>query len=282
MDKVVDMKSRRKGVYEAARETKEATEQPTTNTSANGTKGTRSSGAAGSKRPGKSGFQSPSSSASSSPPSPVASMNPDDFSPPFDVIAELTDNRAEYQGDEWLSLPYFPSYIRTCIDRLRVRVDESSRPGFGVTAACCMKYGLEVIADDDDVKRLLEIKNNLDLRTDMDSEDAEELSEWFATFRLGAGVGSSSAHRQNIRITELLQTQLCEIAANLGVYSSTLAILCIAITLSHQTDAILPDRLRDLTHMVNRFFNRVEIRCRVADAWLHTITDQGKRGPRLV
>lgn len=200
-------------------------------------------------------------------------LSPDGFGPPFDVVHELTHNRSAYVGDEWLSFPYFPSYLRTCLDRVRRACSDETgtRPGLAVTVSCCLTYGLTVLAHDPDVGALLQMKERLDAASSTDVESLEELAEWFRGFSLGTlDISGSGGHRQNITVPPHVRSQLCEFSADLGTYSSSLGVLAMSITLADQT-ALLPQRKDELSTAIDRFFKRVITRRRVAEVWLESL-----------
>lgn len=202
---------------------------------------------------------------------PVASTNPRHFTPAFDVVHELAENKHDYVGDNWIALLSFPGFIRTCLDRIRVLVEP--RPGLSPTICCCIQGGIQVVSAHEDVLALLALKRSIDSISNdkAEAEDVDEICGWFRKFQLGVGdQAMTGGARQNVQVTMGVKGKLFEMAGELGVSNSALALVLMMVTLSTQEDML--HQHRDyLNATVTKFYRRVRTRRRVAEALLETL-----------
>lgn len=193
----------------------------------------------------------------------------------FDAARELADNLTHYSGTEWVSLTVVPQFIRTCLDRIRSRVCELSstgvgRPGISPTVACCMVYGLQLLAANPEVRSLLEMKAALDAlnSSDLDAADVDELAGWFRNFPLSVPDDRMiGVRRLNVTLPTTTKQLLYDLSSDLGASSSVLGVLALGIGI--QTQPSMLDGHRDsLDAMVDTFYRRVGRRRRVAESLL--------------
>lgn len=196
----------------------------------------------------------------------IAATDPREFALPFDLISELTTRREEYKGTEMFTLCFIPSYLRTCLDRVRARVVSADRIGLSVTAAACIDYGLTQVEKHPDIVRILEIRTKLHMLERVDAENLQEVLDWLQAFPISVpnSGGAAAVKRMNISLSEHLRMRLSELSGDLGTSKSALATLAIMHTLSEQP-CILPEHEASLRDGVDGFVRRVKIRAGIAE-----------------
>lgn len=197
------------------------------------------------------------------------------FSPPFDVVNELSVNRDDYVGNDPFTISYVPSFLRTCIDRVRARVVSVSKPGLAITCACCITYGIRLISHHPDIKELLRLKEQLDLidSSNINMDDLEELAAWFRSFPITVPSHSAyTARKHNIYLPEHLKLELFDLGSELGTGGTSLATLAIMVTMADQTRVILAEHAELLNYSIDAFLRRVQIRVKVGTALLESLS----------
>lgn len=211
---------------------------------------------------------------SSVPPTAV-SMKPSSYSPPFDVVQELSANRDTYVGDQQATIYQFPSYLRTCLDRVRARVDAASKPGLSIALSCCTSAGLQVLVKSPVIKSLLALKEEFDLCDEVDAWTSEELANLFRSFSLSIPDSTlSDSRKQNLSIPDHLRSSLGSLSSDLGMSFSALVILCIMIALADQS-AVLEERQRELVAGVELFLRRAQVRLRILQVLVDELKSDG-------
>lgn len=196
----------------------------------------------------------------------AVSSHPDKLVAPFDLLEELESNRDEYKGTEPLTLYMMPGYFKTCLDRVRSRVVDGSKPGLSVTCAACITYGIKALAAHGDILELVKMKDRLNRVDNVSAIEVEELAMWFRTFPLWTpNTMTTGGRRQNILIGEYLKMDITEVSEELGMSSSSLAITAISIALCELRDILLPDHIMMLSEAANGLMSRLKMRRRVAE-----------------
>lgn len=204
----------------------------------------------------------------------VVSTDPTQFRPIFDLISELSHNREAYQGSEAFTLCFVPSYLRTCLERVRARVGQvaTSKPGLSVTVAACIDYGTSAIHGQDDVARLIDIKNELDLMDGVKADYLDQVVGWIRGFNMAVpnANGAHSVKRMNIFLNEYLKMRLFDMASDLGMSASNLSTIATMYAIADQP-GILPEHSELLHAGVYSFIRQVKLRTSMAKAltdWL--------------
>ncbi len=201
------------------------------------------------------------------------SLDPSTYRPEFDAISELAYNRDYYSGEHQLSVYSFPSYLRTCLDKIRAHSAQvgDSKPGISAAISCCVYYGMQCIQSNDDVKELLKIKEQLDLDDNLDSEYAEELAVWFRSFTMsvldGSGTGSK---RQSVYMPQELKQSVCAFSGEIGVGYSVTVTIAAMTTLSLQNH-ISKENKSLLDTAVDRFYHRIGLRREIAEVFFKRV-----------
>lgn len=195
-------------------------------------------------------------------------MDVDAFRPNFDVVYELTHNRDAYKGDEKLTIYGWPKSYKTAVDLVRSYVGKdrsAGKPGTLLTLACCTAGSMPWWTDYTDPQDLSELQEELNLDRTVDVYYREEATAWFGSFSVSMidVIGSGTKMEQDVLLPKHLKAQVGEIAEGLGVSSSVVLGLSVAITLSEQP--CVPDEYRtQFDRTIDVFMQRVKLRIRVA------------------
>lgn len=198
----------------------------------------------------------------------VGSTDPSTFRPEFDAISELAYNRDQYTGEHQLSIYSFPSYLRTCIDKIRAHAGQmstSGKPGISAAIACCVYHGMKCLQSNDDIKELIRLKEQFDLDDKLNTRYAEEIAIWFRSSTIsvldGSGTGTK---RQSLYVPEELRQSVCSFSTEIGVVYSVTVTIAAMITLSLQNH-ISKENKALLESAVDAFYDRMSLRREFAE-----------------
>lgn len=122
--------------------------------------------------------------------------------PPFDITEELASNRETYAGTEPVTIYTFPTYLRTCLDRVRSRVVSTSKPGLSPTITACLSSGISILGAQTEIRELLSLKERFDLIDNADAWLVDDLAAVFNFFPLSTSDRSmAGSGRQNVQLT---------------------------------------------------------------------------------
>lgn len=193
---------------------------------------------------------------------PIASLDYDDMGPEFDVLYELAQHKGRYTGgDQALGFRYFPDRIRTSLDRLRTRCEWEASLSSVVSA--CIDYGVQILKNNEALENLLEVKRDIDMTDNIEAKYLHELAGWFRQFPWSY----ESGKRMLVQVPEFVKSEIDVFSGKIGMFSYSLAILAITVTLSTQPAVLEADR-KDFTLAVERFIRQAEVRAAVGKAWL--------------
>lgn len=215
---------------------------------------------------------------SPSPPSPSVpvSLNPSHFSAPFDVIEELARHREQYAGTDMFTVTRMPSPVRISLDRTRARAWEaasyaSSKPGLSPTASACIENGVALLAGDDRIISLLQLRHSLDkLPSTVRAGGVEELYTWLSSLAVALPAG----RRMNVSLPDHVKRRLFDLAHDVGIAASDLAILAIMQTMTDQA-CVIEDHAEEMGAGVGRFLRQVELKVRVGQELLRWVGGGG-------
>jgi hypothetical protein len=200
---------------------------------------------------------------------PFHPLNRDTYGYDFDLIAEIREHRYDYQavqGDPWITMYNFPNYLSNSVDRVRVRARKPGepKPSAYPVIACCIERGVQQLSEYNDIAGLIEVKSKFDNIEHM-TPLAEEFYGWWQMFKIGApdSVRSGSI-RQNVPVPTHIKATLHDLAGELGMSDSSLAVLAVMQVMAECPAAVRPDHM---TRTVEEFMTRVSVRKDMADWW---------------
>jgi hypothetical protein len=204
-----------------------------------------------------------------------SSFSPSSFSPAFDMVLELTNNREHYIGKEQSTVYGLPTYIQTCIDRVRYRV-EPEPPGISTTFCCAVHHGLSVIETSDIIDNLITLRRQME-DISAPALTLEHLLEWFRKFPISIpdGFGTGTVNL-NIYSPEHIKHRVGNLKNRLGAtVSSLLAISCM-VGLSEQTSIILPEHKLDLDRAIKGLWGNASLRLELAKVFVTKVREMEK------
>lgn len=194
------------------------------------------------------------------------------LTPSFDILSELATNRDAYKGETQLSIYSFPEYLRTCLDRVRSRVDDKDRIGLPITLSCCIHCGFQTLSSHEDIRSLIKLKRDFDQLDNVDAWTLQEVASIFSSFPLSLPDNTlSQTRKQNLTLHDNMKDAVYSLCGDLGASFSIIGTLCVMIALSDQP-AVLPETQQQMEVAIEGFFKRVTIRKIVLERLLRLFT----------
>lgn len=200
-------------------------------------------------------------------------IGPSLFTPPFDVISELTNSREKYQihnREHQLTLYAMPQPIVISLELLRGRA-KAPFPGFNAALVCCGVNGISILQENADIQELIQLRSQFTLLDQPDAQYFEEVRNWFIAFDIT--LPESKRSKTNAILPEWLKGAVSGLSAGLGVSSWSLLLLATMVTLITQ-NKIIDEHRGIMKTCVNNFYKKVEFRRRIAGAMLEIISDK--------
>jgi len=193
----------------------------------------------------------------------IASMA--ELSPSFDLLGELDANGADYIcGDKWIAMTKFPNYVRTSLDRVRMRT-VPPRPEVSAALCACIRYGIRTFYASSDIQAIQAMKERAFISDDVGADEVVELARWFADCPLTIpDWGDSGLKRQNVAIPEPIKKELDHLASEIGCTASDLSTFAVMVALADQPGVLEAHRDAMIT-AVQGFLMRMNRRRRKAE-----------------
>lgn len=213
-------------------------------------------------------FKKPSSSPSPSSfkPASLSSFEEPSILDDLDLIDELTSSVDRYQCDvnngSILPITEFSDILRINIERIRERV--TGTPGRNVVIAACFRFAVSHLFRDDRIKDIiLTRKRFLMSSSDIPTEINVVLDQMINSFKLPIPAGS----RHNASVPREYKNMLAGLAGEIGLPTSTLAVISIMMVLSTQVDCNRGD-VKRMSTFVDNFWLSITARCKASQALL--------------
>jgi hypothetical protein len=208
----------------------------------------------------------------------IASTSSAQVGSPNDLIWELTEHADRYTGDQHITLYAVPSMIRTCIDRIRVRVIRGAhKPSVSLALSAAIGCGIEDLLASDDVQALLHLKNRVDLLGEDGSPGAQYLNEVSGVLRHFplsiTDTSMASERKTHLMMSQGIKLIVGNLANDLGTSFSSLCVLAAMIALADQPCTLSTHR-EALMNTVEDFYLRVRVRRRLVEALVETLGPQ--------
>lgn len=207
-----------------------------------------------------------------------SSINPDTFSPSFDVIWAINNDKERYVGEKNLSLYSYPQMCKINVDRLRPYL--KGAPGVNPILSACLYGGISALSTNEGIKELAELK----LRFDSAPKNIPgTVSLALGNFLNNFSVDTPKGKQLNIVVPLEHYGMLGRIGGDIGVSNHTLAIIAILYTLARQIQTNESDK-EEMEGVIERFYSAVDIRVRGARALMNEFhipeVEENRRGKR--
>lgn len=183
------------------------------------------------------------------------------------LVNELSQNRDQYAGEEFITLYDWLTIISLNIDRIRAFtqiLDGNEQPGLFVAVSAAIHHGLRVVVRSEVSKKMLEVKKAIAIAQNKHPWVLEHLDDFFSKDPISLPNESGTGRRRkNVKIPRTLATILADLGRNMGCSRSNLALIAVMITLSEQRETIY-QHAKIMSGTVDMFFKRLEFRTKVA------------------
>lgn len=196
--------------------------------------------------------------------------------PDFDIVDELVFRRQQYMAEskdeeEWLSVRSFPEVLYSGMEKIAARVAELAktegprhshrRPGMGVVMTACLTHAVDVLEAHAQVQKVSQARTAFLLR-DFEDSDAEDMVQmFFKTFPLEIGLdsGTQRGEDRTWAIPKGIGARVGELASDLCLHKSGVAVLGAALALSTQP-SIHKTKRNSLDAALDKFFRKLHWR----------------------
>lgn len=193
------------------------------------------------------------------------------FEQPFSIVAELSINREAYIGGEPFTVSGLPNYVAYSIER--VKEDVAGKVHTSPVISCCIFSALGMVIERDVISDLIGFKRKLNKVRGVRADLAVMIHSILKTIPLAIPTDMLGATKPRIRIPEETRTKLNDTALDLGMPSSTLAVMCVLEALENQ-QSVLPDHRKLMTKGIAGFYERIDLQNAVAEALLGVLSRQ--------
>lgn len=213
------------------------------------------------------------------------------LAPSFDILSELSDPNSPYNRhinrDSLVqsTIYYFPSDIRTAIDRIRSQSDKITKPSVSRILTISITHGLETFSSHPEIISFCSMRNEFNCLQNVDSLYYREAESMLSHLNKRVFIVNDSSteiqKRQNISLSSDLHDALTSLASDLGMQLSPIIVICCMITLSTQWPVF--DSVREsMDRSIQSFFTRVQLRNEFArtviDKVASTAADDDREG----
>lgn len=208
----------------------------------------------------------PHPSSSSFKPAPLSSFEEPSILDDLDLIDELSSSLDRYQCDvntgTILPITEFSDILRINIERIRERV--TGTPGRNVVIAACFRFAVSHLFKDDRIKDMIMTRKRFIMASaDIPPEINVVLDQMINSFKIAVPAGS----RHNASVPREYKNMLSGLAGEIGLPTSTLAIISIMMVLATQPDCNRGD-VKRMNTFVDNFWLSITARCRASQALL--------------
>ena len=195
------------------------------------------------------------------------------FTPPFDVIHELSTRRPRYLAtdrENKISLDFYPPLMRISIDTIRARVRDSA-PGAGISLVCCATNGLDMLSRDPAFRDMIRYRKKLDLLTGDNPTTpdviVETVTSWFDEFNIQLPEGPR--HKFSVLLPLQLKIDLNLIAQALARKFPQYQLFYFSVMMTLVTQPnILDEHRKIMRSCIDRVFKLMQFRQHVAKSML--------------
>lgn len=184
----------------------------------------------------------------------AVSSDPDQLSPSYDLVADLTENlRAYTDRDHWFALYNLPRYVSWILDRVLADHELPIGPAF----VACMSYGLDTLTKNPTYLSWCDLRRAALTAAYTDASDFAYVHGCLAAIRLTMTDGATGFSRRKFRCPEGVVDQLNEAAGNLGVSGRNLAVVAVMDAVRLQDKCDIAEHRQLMDTQVEELYSRL-------------------------